>query len=179
MERFGTTRTPEVAERTLRACLLLAGVHDDKKLAPLAELAVGTQGQEQPTPWAYLARGLAEYRVGRFAQAAVWLEERPTDKPNPVPKASRGFVLAMAQHRRGQVEAARVTLPRAREMTAKLPVRSQARNWGVLIYNDLLGREAEASLPGRRQGRRSNERQKRNAREWKRSCQSAHYRGAM
>jgi tetratricopeptide (TPR) repeat protein len=152
LERFGATRNPMIAERTLRACLLLAGVSDDqKKLPALADLAVSTQANEKPTEWASVVRGLAEYRAGRFEQAAAWLDKIPPSSKYPALMASLGFVLAMTQQRAGREEAARASLEKARQIvSARLPVKSPGKNWANLFFMELLGREAETLLGGPR-----------------------------
>ena len=72
LRKFGATNDQTLAERISKACCLLPGAVEDRvRLGKLAELA----GKPNPAlmqwaAWHRLAKGLAEYREGRFAVAA-------------------------------------------------------------------------------------------------------------
>jgi WD40 repeat protein/serine/threonine protein kinase len=77
LDRYGSTESPQVAERTAKACLLLPGPPDlIRRAAGLAGLALD-QGAEAGglLPYFLLASGLAEYRLGNFAAAEKRLRE--------------------------------------------------------------------------------------------------------
>ncbi len=77
LDRYGSTDSPQVAERTAKACLLLPGPADEiRRAAGLAGLAAD-QGAKAGglRPYFLLASGLAEYRLGHFAAAEKRLRE--------------------------------------------------------------------------------------------------------
>jgi WD40 repeat protein/tetratricopeptide (TPR) repeat protein/tRNA A-37 threonylcarbamoyl transferase component Bud32 len=152
LARFGDTIAPQVAEITAKSCMLLPGIiEDQKKVAELADLAVTKEPADSGLmPWLLQTRGLAEYRAGRFAEAAGWLEKSLANKPPLSVQASARFLLAMSQHQRGQKEAAQATLARALEITTReMPaVDKSGVGWGAWLINDLLRREAEKLLKG-------------------------------
>jgi WD40 repeat protein len=150
LERFHDTEDFEIAERTGKTCLLLAGGPEDvNKLAGLLARAFPKQTDHPGMPWIMMMRGLADYRAGRWADAAGWLE-KSLAKRRPVDYAwaSAHFLLAMTQQRRGQGEAARATLAQAREITrGQLPTLEKSGwFWHDWLINDLLRREAETLL---------------------------------
>jgi serine/threonine-protein kinase len=112
LTRFAATADPFIAERTSRACLLLPTSGDELRQAvALAERA--TAAARSSPAWAYphflFARGLAEYRQGRFDRAIATLRGEASRMPGPAPR----LVLAMALHRSGQVDRARKMLAAA------------------------------------------------------------------
>ena len=114
LTRFGATTNPHVAERLGRACLLLPATDDELRQAvALVDRAV-TADPATYESWAHLffqfAKGLAEYRLGRFDSAIGILQGHAATVMGPAPN----LVLAMAQHRRGNRDQARRTLPRSR-----------------------------------------------------------------
>jgi WD40 repeat protein len=154
LERFGGTTAPPIADKTVKACLLLAGVNEDpQKLADLADLAVRSKPNHPQMSWFCLARGLSAYRAGRFSEAASWLTRSLAKEPRVHVAATARFVLAMTQQQQGQAAAARVTLTRAQQITSRrMPTlqRSADDSWIDWLINDLLRREAEALLVGKK-----------------------------
>jgi serine/threonine-protein kinase len=141
--RFASTTDPLVAERVGRACLLLPAPDDQlRQAAALIDRAVVT-GRTRPHAWAYpfflFAKGLAEYRQGRFTSAIGILQGPAASVMGPAPN----LVLAMARYRSGEREAARQTLAAA---VIDLDWRaSRADALEIWIYH-VLRREAEAML---------------------------------
>jgi hypothetical protein len=140
LERFGTTTDPIIAGRVGLACLLLPATGEELRNATaLADRAVAA-GPRHPNYVDFMvAKGLAEYRQDRPDSAIDWLE-----------KASAGgaalparLVLAMARHRRGQLEKARQTLTAGINSYDwdQYPVRNQD-----LWICHLVRREAEALI---------------------------------
>jgi WD40 repeat protein/serine/threonine protein kinase len=152
LERFGDTKDPVIADRIGVTCVLPPGPTEDRnKLAGLLDLAVTKQPDHPGMPWFQMTRGLADYRAGRWADAAGWLEKSlAKQRPADYAWASAHFLLAMTQQQRGQGEAARATLARAREITQRqLPSLEQTGwFWHDWLINDLLRREAETLLGG-------------------------------
>jgi hypothetical protein len=149
LERFDTEDF-EIAERTCKTCLLLASGHEDvNKLAGLLDRAVTKRPDHPGMPWFQMTRGLADYRAGRWADAAGWLEKSlAKQRPVDYAWASAHFLLAMTQQQRGQSDAARATLAQAREITERqVPtLEKSGRFWHDWLINDLLRREAETLL---------------------------------
>jgi serine/threonine-protein kinase len=111
LDRFGDTTDLAVAERTARACLLLPPDGADlTRAAALADRAAAPGPAHEYYRFFLAAKGLADYRRGRFDAAidglqhageqGVWM---PVARP----------VLAMALHRAGRAEEAREALAAA------------------------------------------------------------------
>ena len=80
MERFGDTDQPQPAERMGKACLLLPDALDAAdfdRVQTLAERAVTGTEKDGYYSFFVMAKGLADYRPGRHAEAVKWLEQFP------------------------------------------------------------------------------------------------------
>jgi tetratricopeptide (TPR) repeat protein len=112
LARFFTTSNPYFAERTSRTCLLLPASEDELRQA---ETLVGRAATAEPPaeawaqPYIRFSQGLAEYRQGRFDRAISALGGDASGALG----CARRLILAMAQHRSGQVAGARKTLAAA------------------------------------------------------------------
>jgi tetratricopeptide (TPR) repeat protein/tRNA A-37 threonylcarbamoyl transferase component Bud32 len=112
LRRFGASSDPYVAERTARAILLLPAAEDELRAAvALAERAVATKATaaQWVYPYFLFAQGLAEYRQGHFDSAIAIMRAEAGTVMGPAPR----LVVAMAEYRNGQTEAARATLAAA------------------------------------------------------------------
>jgi serine/threonine-protein kinase len=112
LDRFEATNDAFIAERVGRACLLLPGSEDEmKKASALTERAVAILQSTPPRlyPYSRFALGLAQYRLGRWDSAIAIMRFEASDVMGPCPR----LVVAMAQHRGGQPQAARQTLAAA------------------------------------------------------------------
>jgi tetratricopeptide (TPR) repeat protein len=155
LERFGTTDDPNIAEATAETCLVLPGViEDSNKLAELSDRAVTKRPDNPVMAWCLLARGWADYRAGRWADGARWLEKSLANQPPVYVQAEAHFLLAMTHQRRGQPEAARASMARALEITVRqVPtLEKSGGDWQNWLINNLLRREAEALLEGEKTG---------------------------
>ncbi|HVS36202.1 MAG TPA: serine/threonine-protein kinase [Gemmataceae bacterium] len=109
LDRFGATTDPYTAEPVGRACLLLPASEEElQQAAALADRAVAAKGS---TPaWIYryflFAKGLAEYRQGRYDSAIALMKGEASLVMGPSPRV----IAAMAQYRNGQEKQARKTL---------------------------------------------------------------------
>ena len=77
LDRFGNTTDPRWAEGTAISCLLLPftlSPDDFTKAAKVAENAVTLSENGDRMHWRLLTKGLAEYRLGRFANAIEQME---------------------------------------------------------------------------------------------------------
>jgi serine/threonine-protein kinase len=141
LERFGATTDPYIAERTGRACLLRPATGDElRRAVAVAERAVARNSDEQwANPYFVFARGLAEYRQGRFDRAISAMRGDASSVLGPSPK----LVLAMALHQTGRADEARKTLASAvvsHDWTANRVLDQH----GCIIHS--LRREAEAMI---------------------------------
>jgi WD40 repeat protein/serine/threonine protein kinase len=155
LERFGGTQEPNVAERTAKTCLLMPeAVADLQPVLKLAEQAVTKTEQHGDYRWFLVARGMADYRNGRFAEArdklrgvlAMGSEARYCDD------TARLF-LAMADHRLGHVDEARRALDEARAlMEQQLPKPDREGledGWDDWLRCQSARREAEQLIDGK------------------------------
>jgi serine/threonine protein kinase/Flp pilus assembly protein TadD len=152
LERYGRTTNPVVAERTAKACLLLPLPRDEIDTAcRLAELAVVTAGEEGLRKYAELARGMARYRQGRFADAVSsadrCLARLPISWNLELPARS---VRAMSWQRLGNARGARDDLDKATEVFSRRVAKPGGPEpggaWTDLLICEILLREAEALI---------------------------------
>ena len=142
LERFGDNTDPIITERVGRACLLLPGsAEETQRAADLVDRAVAAK--EAVSDWIYpyflFAKGLAEYRQGRPANAIKILEGDAAKVLGPAPQ----LLLAMAQHREGDTRSARTSLAVA---VGSYDWRlSEADSRDIWMYH-ILRREAEATI---------------------------------
>ena len=145
LRRFGTPRDAQVAERTGRACLLLPdpGEPLDGTTA-LIDFALDDRNPKPDWagPYILVAKGLAEYRHGRFESAISIMNGPASTTLQPAPR----LVAAMALHRLDRQEEALKTFAEA--IRTGDWERSHATDRERWIYH-ILRREAEAMLlPG-------------------------------
>jgi serine/threonine protein kinase/Flp pilus assembly protein TadD len=98
LDRFQSTTDPEVAERMALDCLMLPGPDG---LAQRAVKMIDNNETTPPRPTDEFAKGLAEYRLGQFADAVTSLEKAVDFLPNTNAVMQARLILAMARHRSG------------------------------------------------------------------------------
>jgi serine/threonine protein kinase/tetratricopeptide (TPR) repeat protein len=150
MARFGELTNARVAERVGRACLLLPASEDEEvRAAALIDRAIA-DAKTRPVDWTYrffmFAKGLAEYRLGRFESAISFIQGAPSTALGPCPL----LVTAMAEYRLGRGEKARKTLASA--IGSFDWQGTKADNRETWLYH-ILRREAEATVQGRQSTR--------------------------
>jgi serine/threonine protein kinase/regulator of sirC expression with transglutaminase-like and TPR domain len=159
LERFGQTQNPIFAHQIALSCLLTPRTAGDQKLpVQLAELGAARAPEEI---WCPITRGAALYRAGQFEAAATQLRlvlKTWPENPYARPGADGGplltwLFLAMAQHRLGHAEDARLWLNKAvQRMDQELgeknigPLRQQSHVWAMCL---VLRREAARVLNNR------------------------------
>jgi tetratricopeptide (TPR) repeat protein/serine/threonine protein kinase len=149
LERLGKIDQPDVAGRTAQDCLLAPdSLADAERAVQLADRAVHAAENHREYPWFLLTRGLAEYRAGRPAEAVEWLKRRSLKSEDGRLDASAAAILAMAQHRLGQADAARAALGHAQAVLAQqMPDPARGRpfgdDWIGWAKAQILCREAE------------------------------------
>jgi serine/threonine-protein kinase len=153
LERFGQTDTPMIAERVGRACLLLPGTEDEQNMAVgLIQRAVAAKKSTPGWlhPYFLLAKGLADYRQGRFSSAISTMQGDAGKVMGPVPR----LVMAMAKYKIGQKKEAQKTLAQAVLAYDWSPTIADSRDFWI---SHLVRREAEAlivpSLPAFLEGK--------------------------
>jgi serine/threonine-protein kinase len=142
--RFRDTSDPFVAERVGRACLLLPGSDDElRRAVDLVEraLVAADPKYDWARPYFHFAKGLADYRRGRFDEAITTMngEAKNTNYIGP----SSRLVTAMALYRKGNKEEARKTLTAAVESFDWNPKKADGRDAWI---PHILRREAEALI---------------------------------
>src|SRR5262249_51952611 len=141
-------------ERTAKACLLLplAGPEQDEA-SRLVNRAVAVAPNHWILPWGELAKGLADYRRGRFTVAIALVDRARA-------RSARGWawnfevpaylVQAMAQFRLGHRDEARAAWKKGAELfraqTAEPSGPDPGTYWVDRLICDILRREAEALI---------------------------------
>lgn len=142
LSRFADNKVPVVCERTARACLLLPGTPEEMKAAATLTdraLAAGQVGHESGYRYFVFARGLADYRLGRFDDAITRMRGEAAQVLGPCPE----LVTAMALHQKGQKEQALKALKSAVHRYDWSAEKANSRDSWIA---HILRREAEALI---------------------------------
>jgi len=152
LAKFSAANDPQIAERTVKVCLLLPMAGADLAAASkLADTAV-TVGKDDrwvgDLAYFQFAKGLAEYREGRFAAAAEWANKALHKPGEDFQRDVQAYaVLAMARYQLGQTNEARAVLSNAEEVTEtklqKLDSGSLGESWHNVLIAHILLREAK------------------------------------
>jgi len=161
LKRFGKTKDPLVAERTVKNCLLLPpDAHLLATLVPLADVAARSvpsvpRDRLWIWPWRCVSLELMEYRRGNYLSAIDWGKRGLNygDK-GPSWTATIHVILAMTYQRLGQVARARDELSTSQEMIdpkfrAGVYVGGRGDGiWFDWLLARILEREAIANIEG-------------------------------
>jgi serine/threonine protein kinase len=110
-QKYGNTSDPNLAERTVKACLILPKSGADMPMMnKLAETAVAVGETHGDFPFFQFAKGLVEFRQGRFASAIDWARPVSERLNDPIRAVQASMIVAMAQHRLNELDDARETL---------------------------------------------------------------------
>ena len=149
---FGGTKHLETCERMAKACTLLPPAATE--LAVIDQWADVAITSSPGKGWFQLAKGLADFRHGRFQSAVERLGQSLLHRDlqrHGIPEA----VLAMALHQLNRVEEAHAALAKALEHAQKrLPRRDtgdlaeRANGWLDLVTAEILLREARELIEG-------------------------------
>jgi len=150
LEQFGQTKDEEIAERTAMTCMLAPDAIDLKLVESLAELAITRTEKHKNYRFFTRAKGLAELRAGRPAEAIRWFNRfRPAVSDGPF-GAGVFAALAMAHQGQGNPDDARAALEKAKTIIKEqMPNPAQGRPfdaWHDWLHADILLREAEVLL---------------------------------
>jgi serine/threonine protein kinase/tetratricopeptide (TPR) repeat protein len=152
LRQFAQSSDPVTAERMVRDCLILPPPAADLPvISKMADVALAASANK-PRPYCELARGLADYRLGRFDSAAQRMEKVAAFQGEMYRTAQAQAVLAMAQQQLGKTNQARETLAHGREL---VDTRFPKGGKGALddLWNDWITahafmREAKALVHG-------------------------------
>jgi len=149
LRQFGQTSDPVTGERMAKDCLVLPPPAADLPLiVKLADTAIAA-GENKPWPYFQFAKGLTEYRLGRFESAAEWMEKVAAAKGDIYRGVQAQIVLAMAQHQLRKTDQARETLAKGLETAeTRFPKSGKGldEQWNDWIIAHALIREAKALL---------------------------------
>jgi tetratricopeptide (TPR) repeat protein/serine/threonine protein kinase len=153
LRRLVVTDWPSGAEFTAKVCLLLPDALSTADLDRVQNMAERADaGAEKNRQYALFARGLAEYRAGRHADAVKLMQRQPPNVNGFHWDATKFAVQAMAYHRLGQAREAEAALTNAKTIImAKMPDPARFRlfgagDWHDWLHAQILCREAEGLL---------------------------------
>ncbi len=160
VERFANTRSPAVAERVAKDCLILpASGADLETVMTMADIAVSAGTNHSGINWIRVTKSLAEYRQGRWASAVEWTEQALTDPGVNERDAEAYLILAMAKQHLNQPGEAHAALAKAVEIAeTKLPKLESGdlgELWGDWIIAHVLMSEAKLLIEGEESSRAS------------------------
>jgi hypothetical protein len=145
LERFGGTRDANEAERLAKDYMILpppAGSFT--RLANLADTAVAAGSGNSDWPYFQFVKGLFEYRRGNFSQAIEPLQSVISQGGVAARTVQAYCVLAMAQYKLGQKDAAAESVASGRELAREKLDSFKAIDWNDRIIAQVLLREAGA-----------------------------------
>ena len=153
LRRFGTTNNPMIAERGAKDCLILPPPESELPLiAKMADTASAAGADYKYWINCEFAKGFIEYRQAHFSSAAEWLQKVVGQTSDMYRNVQAHMVLAMAQQKLNQPEAARATLTKGMEIvTNKFPKAGRGNlddQWNDWIIAHTLIREARALIEG-------------------------------
>jgi eukaryotic-like serine/threonine-protein kinase len=149
IQQFGDTSDSRIAERMVKASLLLpASAEEMKVISAMADVAgnVNTNGKN----WGYnfLAKGLSEYRRGNYQEAIPWLRGALPEDIGSRRRAEAYLILAMTQYRLNQSDSSRASFSQAMDVVKALPTANDfADDWNDWVIIHVFLREALALNP--------------------------------
>ncbi len=151
LHRFGRTRNPSVAERMAKDCLFALPTGARPERADLwADTAVREGARSPDLAYFQFAKGLAEYRLGNFANAVEWTDKVIKAGGVTFRNAEAYLVLGMAQWKLKQQAASRASIAKGVGIIdadfPKLEEGDLGGAWIDWIMARQLRREAEALL---------------------------------
>jgi serine/threonine protein kinase/tetratricopeptide (TPR) repeat protein len=152
LARFGATSDPLTAQRVAQGSLLLP--LDTQALQTVDKLVeIALKGDTNyPGALFQFTKALAEYRLGRFQQAAQWAKGAIDKMGSPSREAQAWSVQAMAEYGQNHLEAAGAAIAKANEIAeTKLPKLASddlGPNFHDWFIAHILLREASALIGG-------------------------------
>ena len=132
-----------------KVCLILpsSGVDPDT-ISTWMETALSASGKGTNDVWNRFVKGLAEYRLNHFADAAQWVENIVNSDTPQTLKAQSYTVLAMARWQLKQSNAAHAALASGTEVIEQ-KLQGIDEEWGNWIAAHALHREACLLIDGK------------------------------
>jgi WD40 repeat protein/serine/threonine protein kinase/class 3 adenylate cyclase/tetratricopeptide (TPR) repeat protein len=151
LAQFKDTHDPTIAERMAKDCLILPNSDADlEAVSQWAETAVTKGKTHEYLPFFQFAKGLTEYRRGRFDSATVLAQKVLASPAYPFRDAEACLLLAMAQQKLNHPDEARAALARGADIIeTKLPKLESGdlgEDWGDWIISHALMHEAKALI---------------------------------
>lgn len=112
LRRFGNSAKPEERDRTAKVCALTPTlVGDIDQLTKMVDYALASNSSAAFLRWFQLAKGIVEFRAGRWQPAMDALNHAANQ--SFCATATSEFIIAMIQQREGHLQEARETFDRA------------------------------------------------------------------
>jgi len=153
LQRFRDAQQPEILERTGKACLLMPGAADPAACSELVGRAVDAGGTY--LPFFQMAKGMAEYRRGRHADALEWFDKARQGLASTAStvRATDDYFRAMALFRLDRREEARQALAEAEGAVTDLGFTPGIDDFGFSGLENFLicsvaRREAKTTVTG-------------------------------
>jgi serine/threonine protein kinase/tetratricopeptide (TPR) repeat protein len=152
LERYAMSNDPHVIDCTAKICLLCPeNNHNREQALKLAERNVRETQNHPAYRWFVLAKGLADYRADRLADALARLEQFAPNASGRHADATGFALLAMVHHGLHQDDKARHALASARSvLTSAMPDPTNGRpfgdDWHDWLHSRLLVSEADRMI---------------------------------
>jgi tetratricopeptide (TPR) repeat protein len=148
--QFGDTGDIFVADQVAKSCLLFPSEVDLKAVGHLADTAVTLGARDKGAmPFFAVCKGLSEYRLGRFADAAEWAQKSLNSSRKDAHPHAYG-VLALADWQLGKQDDARAMLAAGEALAPRvMPARvaeDPGTAWLVWLFARIQLDEAEALI---------------------------------
>src|SRR5262249_48661519 len=136
-------------QRVAKVCLIMpsSGV-DPETISSWMETALSPSGKGTNDLWNRLVKGLAEYRLNHFGDAAQWVENVVNSETPPTLKAQSCMVLAMARWQLKQPSAAQAALASGADVIEQR-LHAIDPEWSNWIAAHALHREACLLIDGK------------------------------
>jgi hypothetical protein len=149
VRQFGKTTDPTIAERMAKDCLIASSSGTDLNvIAKMIDTALAAGPNHKLWDYFQFVKGLAEYRQGRFASAAQWLQKVTAHPGDPYRTVSAHLVLAMARRELNQPAEARASLDEGVKIAETRLAKVDPVQWNDQLSAQLLMREARALVEG-------------------------------
>jgi tetratricopeptide (TPR) repeat protein len=135
LARFGDTTDPTIAERMVQDCLFTPDSGAD--MAVVSRMTDFAVTKNKKDLFVQFAKGLSEYRQGRFAVAEGYLQAAMGGQ-NPYLNAEANLVLGMAQYHLNQPDQARASLEKGAEIIDTKTPRIDKGEIGNAWWNDWI-----------------------------------------
>lgn len=140
LDRFDETSSPMDAYRAAKSYVLYPGVDDEELLAKSLKLTQYALDESTGgvLPWFYVAHGMANYRLERYAEAGSWLNKSIGHNEPKIRSLALAYS-ALVELGQGNEVSARDFLAQAKQAVAQI----REQDWRDAEITNLALREAE------------------------------------